>query len=71
MVEFALPANSRVQEGKTFKAPEGAKNVKVFKIYRFNPDSGDLPRVDSYEVDLAACGPMILDALIKIKNEID
>jgi succinate dehydrogenase / fumarate reductase iron-sulfur subunit len=71
MVEFALPANSRVQPGKTYKAPAGAKNVKVFKIYRYDPDAGTNPRLDSYEVDLDACGPMVLDALLKIKNEID
>jgi succinate dehydrogenase / fumarate reductase iron-sulfur subunit len=70
MAEFSLPANSRVGEGKTFKA-EGASNVKKFKIYRYDPDSGDNPRVDTYEVDMDDCGPMVLDALIKIKNEID
>jgi succinate dehydrogenase / fumarate reductase iron-sulfur subunit len=71
MVEFALPANSRVQPGKAYKAPAGAKNVKVFKIYRYDPDAGANPRLDSYEVDMDACGPMVLDALLKIKNEID
>ena len=71
MVEFALPANSRVQAGKTYKAAAGAKNVKLFKIYRYDPDSGDNPRLDSYEIDLDQCGPMVLDALLKIKNEID
>ena len=71
MVEFALPANSRVQPGKSHKAAAGAKNVKVFKIYRYDPDSGSNPRLDSFEIDLDACGPMVLDALLKIKNEID
>jgi succinate dehydrogenase / fumarate reductase iron-sulfur subunit len=71
MVEFNLPANSRVGPGKTFKAPAGAKRVRDFKIYRWNPDDGQNPRTDTYEVDLDACGPMVLDALIKIKNEID
>jgi succinate dehydrogenase / fumarate reductase iron-sulfur subunit len=71
MVEFALPANSRVQPGKAHKAAPGAKNVKVFKIYRYDPDSGSNPRLDSFEIDLDACGPMVLDALLKIKNEID
>jgi len=70
MVEFTLPKNSRVIEGKTFKA-EGGGNIKNFKVYRYDPDSGDNPRVDTYEVDLDKCGPMVLDALIKIKNEID
>ena len=71
MVEFALPANSKVTEGKTHKAPEGATNVKNFKVYRWDPDTEENPRVDTYEVDLDTCGPMVLDALIKIKNEID
>ena len=70
MVELTLPANSTVKEGKTFKA-EGAKNTKNFKVYRYNPDTGENPRLDTFEVDLDTCGPMVLDALIKIKNEID
>jgi len=71
MVEFALPANSKYTKGKTWKAANGAKNVKTFKIYRWSPDDDENPRVDSYEVDLDDCGPMVLDALIKIKNEVD
>jgi succinate dehydrogenase / fumarate reductase iron-sulfur subunit len=71
MAEFTLPANSRVGVGKTFKAPSGAKTVRDFKVYRWNPDDGQNPRTDTYEIDLAACGPMVLDALIKIKNEVD
>src|SRR6202041_1614713 len=60
-----------VQPGKTFKAPPGAKRVRDFKIYRWDPDDGQNPRADIYQVDLDACGPMVLDALIKIKNEVD
>jgi len=71
MVEFNLPANSKVMRGKLHKAPEGATNLKRFKVYRFDPDSGENPRVDTYEVDLDTCGPMVLDGLVKIKNEID
>jgi succinate dehydrogenase / fumarate reductase iron-sulfur subunit len=71
MVEFSLPANSQVKDGKTHKAPAGAKRVKAFKIYRYDPDTGDNPRLDTYEIDLDACGPMVLDALLKIKNEVD
>ncbi|MGH8187814.1 MAG: 2Fe-2S iron-sulfur cluster-binding protein, partial [Steroidobacteraceae bacterium] len=71
MAQFRLPANSKIRPGKLFKAPAGAKQVRSFKIYRFDPQSGENPRVDTYEVDLASCGPMVLDALIKIKNEID
>jgi succinate dehydrogenase / fumarate reductase iron-sulfur subunit len=71
MAEFQLPPNSRVKPGKTFKAPVGTKNVRRFLIYRYDPDSGQNPRLDTYEVDMDSCGPMVLDVLIKIKNEID
>ncbi len=71
MAEFKLPANSKVGAGKTHKAPEGATNTKTFAVYRWNPDDDENPRLDHYEVDLDGCGPMVLDALIKIKNEID
>lgn len=71
MAEFSLPANSRISEGKTHKAPAGAKNVKAFKVYRWNPDDGKNPQTDTFELDLEETGPMVLDALIKIKNEID
>ncbi len=71
MAEFRLPANSRITEGKHFPAPEGATNVRRFRVYRYDPDSGERPRIDTYEVDVDRCGPMVLDALIKIKNEID
>jgi succinate dehydrogenase / fumarate reductase, iron-sulfur subunit len=73
MAEFRLPANSRYKDvpGHTHKAPAAARNVRTFRIYRWDPDSGQKPRVDNYELDLDACGPMVLDALIKIKNEVD
>ncbi len=71
MVELALPKNSRIGTGKTWAGAEGAKRTKTFKIYRYNPDDESNPTWDSYVVDLDDCGPMILDALIKIKNEID
>jgi succinate dehydrogenase / fumarate reductase iron-sulfur subunit len=71
MVEFTLPPASRVVEGKTFPAPDGATRVRRFRVYRYDPDAGDNPRLDTFEVDLDRCGPMVLDALIKIKNEMD
>jgi len=71
MAEFTLPANSKVTEGMTHKAPAGAKRVRNFKVYRWNPDDDKNPRMDTYEVDLDQCGPMVLDALIHIKNNID
>jgi len=71
MAEFRLPKHSRIKKGETFKAPVGAKNVRSFRIYRWDPDTGANPRIDTFEVDLDSCGPMVLDALIKIKNEVD
>ena len=71
MVEFALPKNSRVKKGETHKAPASAQNTKTFEVYRYDPDSGENPRLDTFEVDLDSCGPMVLDALLKIKNEVD
>jgi succinate dehydrogenase / fumarate reductase iron-sulfur subunit len=71
MAEFRLPKNSRIGKGRQWPAPEGAKNTKVFRVYRWSPDDGGNPRIDSYTVDLDDCGPMVLDAIIKIKNEID
>ena len=71
MTELRLPKNSRITKGKNFPAPVGAANTKTFRIYRWNPDDDHNPSIDTYEIDLDSCGPMVLDAMIKIKNEID
>ncbi len=73
MVEFALPKNSKISsKGKNFKCDaKNAKNLKLFKVYRYDPEDGQNPRIDSYEINMDECGPMVLDAIIKIKNEID
>ena len=71
MAQFILPENSKIRKGKTFAAANGAKNKKVFRIYRWDPDTGENPRVDTFEINLDNCGPMVLDAIIYIKNEID
>jgi succinate dehydrogenase / fumarate reductase iron-sulfur subunit len=73
MAQLTLPKNSKIDRsaGKVHKAPAGAKRVRSFKIYRYDPDTVANPRVDTYEIDMDACGPMVLDALIKIKNEVD
>ncbi|MCB2122577.1 MAG: succinate dehydrogenase iron-sulfur subunit, partial [Rhodobacteraceae bacterium] len=70
MVQFTLPKNSQIRVGKTWPKPEGT-NIRKFQIYRWNPDTGENPRVDTYFLDMDKCGPMVLDALIKIKNEVD
>jgi len=71
MVELRLPKNSRVMEGITWEKPSDSENVQEVRIYRYNPDDSENPRLDTFFIDLDKCGPMILDALIKIKNEID
>jgi succinate dehydrogenase / fumarate reductase iron-sulfur subunit len=71
MAEFTLPKNSVVEEGKTYPAAEGVTNVQEVHVYRWDPDTGENPRVDIYNIDLDTCGPMVLDAIIKIKDEID
>lgn len=72
MVQFSLPQNSKInKQGKTYPAPSQAKNVRRFKIYRWSPDDEKNPRTDTFFIDMDNCGPMILDVLIKIKDEID
>lgn len=61
MTEFFTPAPKK----------KNAKNIQNFSIYRWDPDSGKKPHVATYPIDLDDCGPMILDALIKIKSEQD
>ena len=72
MVELTLPRNSKITaRGKVHKAAPGAKRTKRFSVYRWAPESGQNPRMDSFELDLDTTGPMVLDALIKIKSEQD
>jgi succinate dehydrogenase / fumarate reductase iron-sulfur subunit len=71
MVQITLPKNSQTTEGKSWPAPGDARKVREFRIYRWNPDDGKNPRIDTYYVDVEDCGPMVLDALIWIKNKID
>jgi succinate dehydrogenase / fumarate reductase iron-sulfur subunit len=71
MVELTLPQNSKVRQGKSWAAPEGAKRVRRFKVYRYDPETGENPRWDEYDIDLDECGPMVLDALLHIKNSVD
>lgn len=71
MAEFTLPKNSKITTGKTFPNANGAARKKTFRIYRWDPDTGKNPRLDAYEINLDSCGPMVLDAIIYIKNEID
>ena len=71
MVAFTLPGNSRVRNGKVWPASGAGSRSKKFRIYRWNPDGGTNPAEDVFPIDPDQCGPMVLDALIKIKNETD
>lgn len=70
MVEFVLPRKDRVKKGSIHKTSAARK--KALHIYRYDPDQPDAnPRLDTFEIDLETCGPMVLDALLKIKDDID
>ena len=71
MATFTLPKNSKITGKSRDHKAEGGARIRKFKIYRYDPDSGENPRYDTFEIDLDDCGPMVLDALFKIKNEID
>jgi len=71
MAQVRLGNGSRVRMGTVHRATGGQRSLRRFRVYRFDPDSGAGPRVDIYEIDVATCGPMVLDALIKIKCELD
>lgn len=71
MVELSLPTKSKPILGKTFAPPKGTTNIKRFQIYRFDPDQNSNPRIDIFNIDMDKCGPMVLDALINIKDNID
>jgi succinate dehydrogenase / fumarate reductase iron-sulfur subunit len=71
MVQFNLPDNSKLIEGEYYKSKTDSNNIKNFRVYRWSPDDDQNPRVDTYEVDMDNCGPMVLDAVMKIKSDID
>ena len=58
----------------TVREPEPSKDAKIktFHIYRWSPDTPtEKPKMQTYTLDLNKTGPMVLDALIRIKNEVD
>jgi succinate dehydrogenase / fumarate reductase, iron-sulfur subunit len=71
MVQLTLPKNSKVGKGKTWPKPQGATNLREFRIYRYSPEETGNPRWDTYWVDMDKAGTMILDVLFYIKNNID
>ncbi|HLD95649.1 MAG TPA: succinate dehydrogenase iron-sulfur subunit [Alphaproteobacteria bacterium] len=71
MVELTLDKKSTIKKGKDYKVEKPLGTIRHFQIYRYDPQTGENPRYDTFEIDTAACGPMVLDALIKIKSEVD
>ncbi len=71
MVELTLPKNSKVIKGKVWPKPDGAANLREYRIYRWSPDDAENPRLDTFYVDVDDCGPMILDGLLWVKDNID
>ena len=69
MVNLNLPDNSKIMPGKTHGV-DGPDKI-TFNIYRWNRDDNKNPRVDRYFVEKKKLGPMTLDALMFIKNDID
>jgi succinate dehydrogenase / fumarate reductase iron-sulfur subunit len=70
MVSFRLPKRSKVDEGAVRRVPDAAA-PRTLRVYRWNPDDGKNPRIDTFGIDEAATGPMVLDALMAIKDELD
>ena len=71
MVDFKLPAHSKIVKGKYYKNKEEPLLQKIFAIYRYDPDTGQNPRIDKFEINLPKKAAMILDVLIKIKDQVD
>ncbi|KAJ8767999.1 hypothetical protein K2173_020939 [Erythroxylum novogranatense] len=69
-----VTARLHASEAEAQQVEQKAKpetSMKTFQIYRWNPDNPSKPYLQDYQINLKECGPMVLDALIKIKNEID
>lgn len=65
---MTIRSMASVSEAPPSKEPK----LKTFQIYRWNPDTPtEKPRMQSYTLDLNKTGPMVLDALVRIKNELD
>ena len=71
-MSLTLPQEFQGRQGQALTRRRPApRRVKTFRIYRYDPESGGNPRWDTYDVDVDQCGPMVLDALIHIKNTMD
>ena len=61
MVQINLPENSQVKKGKYFEDKTGSKNLRKVNVYRWDPSTGENPRIDTYEVDMDNCPSKVLD----------
>jgi len=71
MVELTLPRGSKIKSGLVHKPDKPSKTTRTYRIYRFDPETPDNPRWDTFVIDSTKHGPMLLDALLHIKNEVD
>ncbi|PUU82729.1 alpha-helical ferredoxin [Tuber borchii] len=68
----ALASVATSQAAAPAKPDSKKPNIKQFQIYRWNPDTPEKkPYMQTYELDMNQTGPMVLDALIRVKNEVD
>ena len=58
-------------QGQGLGAEKPASNVKSLQVYRWNPAKNANPTMDTFHIDREQCGPMVLDALVKINDQID
>lgn len=71
--------SGKEKEGRTRKEKKGRKNKRkminnqltYLKIYRWDPEKNEKPYLKIYPINKKECGPMILDALILIKQKQD
>lgn len=64
-------SSASLKAGAAAPTPAKKENIKYFKVYRYDPEHNQAPYLSTFPVDLEECGPMVLDALLKIKNEQD
>jgi len=69
----SMSASTLKEDGATAASVpiQNAERIKYFKVYRYDPEHNQSPYLSTYPIDLNECGPMVLDALLKIKNEQD
>jgi len=68
MMMINAARRTAMRQTRSFAA---ATQMQKFAIYRYDPETQHKPFLQTYEIDLKATGPMVLDALVKIKDEVD